>query len=141
MKCILFYFTTSPLFLTGCAGIEVWLPRWRKKDFRTSQGTRAKNSELVRYADALTTMRRQAGQGVRFQHVRGHAGEPGNEGADALAVRGTKLVDKADARNWDDLRLRLEKGKKTAVKAESVDASVSPSKDLWAGKWLTSPCG
>jgi hypothetical protein len=88
------------------------------------------------YADALITMRKQAGQHVRFQHVRGHAGEPGNEGADALAARGSRLVGEADARNWGELRLQLEKalGKKTAVKVEPVDASVSPSKDLRAGR-------
>ena len=81
------------------------------------------------YADALITTRQQSGQDVRFQHVRGHAGEPGNESADALAVRGSRLVGGADARDWNKLRLQLEKAlrKKTAVKAEPVDASVSPS--------------
>lgn len=86
------------------------------------------------YADALMTMRRQAGQEVRFEHVRGHAGEVGNEGADALAVRGSKLQGKVDSRDWDELRLQLETQK-------AVDASVSSSKDTRAGKWLTSPCG
>ena len=86
------------------------------------------------YADALITMRREAGQDVRFQHVRGHAGEEGNEGADALAVHGSRLG-KVDARNWGKLRLQLEKG----PVAESVDASVSLSNGPRAGKWLTSP--
>ncbi len=82
------------------------------------------------YADALISRRKQAGQHVDFQHVRGHAGEAGNEGADALAVHGCKLR-KVDAPNWDGLRLQLEKelGKKTVV-----DASVSPSKNPREGK-------
>jgi len=57
--------------------------------------------------------------------VPGHAGEPGNEGADTLAVHGCKLR-AADARNWDDLRHEVEKrpSEKTAVVAEPVDASI-----------------
>ena len=84
------------------------------------------------YADALISRRKQAGQQVEFQHVPGHAGEPGNEGADTLAVRGCKLSE-VDARNWDDMRHKLEKelGKKTAVKSELVDASVSKPLLRW----------
>jgi len=96
--------------------INTWLPAWRKRGFRTTEGTRVKNSELVMYADALISRRKQAGQKVVFQHVPGHAGEPGNEGADALAVHGCKLRE-ADARNWGDMRHKLEK-------SETVDASI-----------------
>ena len=81
------------------------------------------------YADALISRRKQAGQKVAFQHVPGHAGEPGNEGADALAVHGCKLRE-ADTRNWGDLRHKLEKD----MKSETVDASVSPSKDPRVGR-------
>ena len=80
----------------------------------------------MKYADALISKRKQARQQVEFHHVPGHAGEPGNEGADALAVRGCKLSE-VDARDWNDMRHKLEKelGKKTTVKSEQVDASVS----------------
>ncbi|KAN0126282.1 Ribonuclease H-like domain containing protein, partial [Lactarius tabidus] len=88
--------------------IKDWLPGWRKKGFRTAEGTRVKNSELVMYADALISKRKQASQKVEFEYVPGHSGEPGNEGADALAVRGCKLRE-ADARNWDGMRRKLEK--------------------------------
>lgn len=105
--------------------IKAWLPGWRRHNFRTSQGTRVKNSELVMYADALISMREQAGQRVLFQYVPGHAGEVGNEGADALAVRGSKLRE-VHTRNWGELKLQLEEAtkKKTAVIAESGDASM-----------------
>ncbi|KAI9454389.1 hypothetical protein BJY52DRAFT_1225114 [Lactarius psammicola] len=101
--------------------VDTWIHRWRKHDFRTSQGTRVKNSELIMYANALISMRNQAGQDVKFQHVPGHAGEAGNEGADALAVRGCKLR-KVEAPNWDELRLQLEKALRGKT-AEPVDAS------------------
>lgn len=57
--------------------------------------------------DALLSLRGRSGQQVRLQHVRGHVGEVGNEGADALAVRGTKLHE-VDELDWDTLRLRLD---------------------------------
>ncbi|KAH9174175.1 ribonuclease H-like domain-containing protein [Lactarius sanguifluus] len=110
--------------------IVKWLPSWRKKNFRTYEGTPVKNSELIMYADALMSMRKKAGLKVRFEHVAGHSGEPGNDGADALAVRGCELRE-VNTPNWDELRLQLEKEmrkKKTAVIAEPkvkpVDASM-----------------
>ncbi|KAI9511942.1 ribonuclease H-like domain-containing protein [Russula earlei] len=68
-----------------------WLPIWRRKNFITSQGTPVKNVKLIMYMDALFSTRGRTGQEVRIEHVRGHAGEVGNEGADALAVHGAKL--------------------------------------------------
>ncbi|KAH9029300.1 ribonuclease H-like domain-containing protein, partial [Lactarius deliciosus] len=107
-----------------------WLTSWRKNNFRTSQGTPVKNSELIMYADALISMRKRTGQKIRFEHVAGHAGEPGNEGADRLAVSGCELPE-VNTPNWGKLRLQLEKEtrkKKTVViaepKVEPVDASM-----------------
>jgi hypothetical protein len=54
--------------------------------------------------DALLTSRGRSGQQVRLEHVRGHAGEVGNEGADALAVHGAKLHE-VEEPDWDALRL------------------------------------
>ncbi|KAF8266269.1 ribonuclease H-like domain-containing protein [Lactarius quietus] len=114
--------------------INKWLPGWRDKNFRTYQGTPVKNSELVMYADALISWRKRAGQQVKFQYVPGHAGKPGNEGADALAVNGCKLR-VADPRNWDELRHQLENRPRENmnVVAEPVDASVILSKDSKEG--------
>ncbi|KAH9053809.1 ribonuclease H-like domain-containing protein, partial [Lactarius vividus] len=95
--------------------IDKWLTGWRKKNFRTFQGTRVKNSELIMYADALISMRKNAGQKVRFEYVAGHSGVPGNDGADALAVRGCELLE-VNTPNWGELRLQLEK--------EPVDTSM-----------------
>jgi len=97
-----------------------WLPTWRYNNFITSQGTPVKNVKLIMYMDALFSMRRRSGQEVRLEHVRGHAGEVGNEGADALAVHGAKLAE-IDEPDWDALRLQLGK---EVVSVESADSSM-----------------
>ncbi|KAI0245979.1 ribonuclease H-like domain-containing protein [Lactifluus subvellereus] len=86
-----------------------WLPGWRRNNFTTSKGAPVKNVELIMYMDALLSMRGRSGQQVLLEHVRGHAGEVGNEGADALAVRGATLP-RVEERDWDALRFALEKG-------------------------------
>ena len=82
------------------------------------------------YMDALLSLRGRSGQQVKLQHVRGHAGEVGNEGADALAVRGTTLHE-VDEPDWDTLRLKLdeEPGPKRGaiVDRELADANISVS--------------
>jgi len=102
-----------------------WLPGWRRRNFTTSKGTPVKNVELIMYMDALFSVRGRSGQQVRLEHVRGHAGEEGNEGADALAVSGAKLQE-VEEPNWDALRLRLEREpvRVTASSIESVDTSI-----------------
>ncbi|KAI0298058.1 ribonuclease H-like domain-containing protein [Multifurca ochricompacta] len=102
-----------------------WLPSWRQRNFTTSSGTPVKNVELIMYVDALLSMRRQSGQQVRLTYVRGHAGETGNDGADALAVRGAGLP-KVEEPDWVALRLRLEKApvRSTLVAGHPVDASM-----------------
>lgn len=82
------------------------------------------------YMDALLTLRGHSGQQVRLQYVRGHVGEVGNEGADALAVRGTKLQE-VDERDWDTLRLRLDEEPESKsggiADRELADANISVS--------------
>ncbi|KAI0260463.1 ribonuclease H-like domain-containing protein [Gloeopeniophorella convolvens] len=106
--------------------VTEWLPKWRRTNFVSSKGTAVKNVELVMYLDALLHAREQSGQSVRLEYVRGHAGELGNEGADALAVGGTSLPEVQEP-DWDALRARLGKKpvQKAAVVANDVDASVS----------------
>jgi ribonuclease HI len=109
-------------------GFTDWLPGWRRHNFTTSKGEPVKNVELVMYMDALLSVRERSGQQVRLQYVRGHVGEVGNEGADALAVRGTKLDD-VDEPDWDTLRLQLNEEPKRGgiADGEELDANVSVS--------------
>jgi hypothetical protein len=83
------------------------------------------------YMDALLSLRGRSGQQVRLQYVRGHAGEVGNEGADALAVRGAKLHE-VEEPDWDTLRLRLldegpEPKRGAIADAELADSNISVS--------------
>lgn len=68
-------------------GIREWLPGWKRKGWRTSSGQAVKNRDLWEALDLLA-----AEHQVEWHWVRGHAGHPENERADALANAG---VDKA----------------------------------------------
>ncbi|MDD3529623.1 MAG: ribonuclease HI [Gallionellaceae bacterium] len=68
-------------------GIREWLPGWKRKGWRTSSGQAVKNRDLWEALDFLATEHQ-----VEWHWVRGHAGHPENERADALANAG---VDKA----------------------------------------------
>ena len=64
-------------------GITEWIVQWKRRGWMTADRRPVKNAELWRELDAL------AGEHhVRWHWVRGHAGHPENERADALANRG-----------------------------------------------------
>ncbi len=70
-------------------GITQWIHGWKKKGWRTASGQPVKNVELWQRLDALT---HQSEHVIRWHWVKGHAGHPGNEHADALANRGVDQV-------------------------------------------------
>lgn len=59
-----------------------WLPGWKRKGWKTANGSSVKNLALVRAIDRAITER--VGP-VRFRWVRGHVGNHFNQQADALA--------------------------------------------------------
>ncbi|SRR5579883_24486 len=61
-------------------GITQWIEGWKRKGWRTSGGAAVKNADLWQVLDALNTKHQ-----VSWRWVKGHAGLPGNERADALA--------------------------------------------------------
>ena len=64
-------------------GISEWIHGWKRNGWKTASKQPVKNVDLWRELDAL------AGQhALEWFWVRGHAGHPGNERADALANRG-----------------------------------------------------
>lgn len=64
-------------------GITRWIHGWRAKGWRTKSGSPVKNVELWQ---ALAEQ--CARHTVDWRWVKGHAGDPGNERADALAREG-----------------------------------------------------
>ena len=67
-----------------------WSNNWQKNNWRTSNGAPVANQDLIK--ENLSLMNkinsRNGQNSVQFEHVRGHNGDPGNEGADALANSG-----------------------------------------------------
>jgi len=64
-------------------GITRWIKGWKRNGWKTRAGGMVKNADLWRELDTLST-----GLGVEWRWVKGHAGDPGNERADALARQG-----------------------------------------------------
>ena len=62
-----------------------WMQGWKRRGWTTSSGGDVQNRDLIEALD--DALRTRAGR-VTYTHVRGHAGEPGNEAADALARAG-----------------------------------------------------
>jgi ribonuclease HI len=68
-------------------GITSWIHGWKKRGWLTADRKPVKNAELWQQMEALAARHR-----VSWQWVKGHAGDPGNERADALANRGVDSV-------------------------------------------------
>jgi ribonuclease HI len=66
-------------------GITEWLKGWKAKGWKTANKKPVKNADLWQDLDALCTQHQ-----VAWQWVKGHAGHPLNERADALARQGTQ---------------------------------------------------
>ena len=64
-------------------GITEWMPGWKARGWRTADKKPVKNDDLWKALDAA-----RARHEVTWRWVKGHAGHPLNERADALARRG-----------------------------------------------------
>jgi ribonuclease HI len=63
-------------------GISSWIHDWKRRAWRTADKKPVKNVDLWQRLDALAS-----GHDVEWHWVKGHAGHPENERADALANR------------------------------------------------------
>ena len=68
-------------------GIKTWIAGWKRNGWRTRDKQPVKNQELWQALDAQV-----ARHDVTWVWVKGHAGDPGNERADALANDGVAAV-------------------------------------------------
>jgi ribonuclease HI len=74
-------------------GITAWLPKWKQNGWRTSDKKPVKNADLWQRLDAAAARHQ-----VVWLWVKGHAGDPGNERADALANQGMREASGQPAR-------------------------------------------
>lgn len=72
---------TDSAYVKG--GITQWMTGWKRNGWKTSTRKPVKNEDLWRRLDAARTP-----HDVTWQWVKGHAGHPENERADALARAG-----------------------------------------------------
>ncbi|GKS60413.1 ribonuclease H [Nitrospira sp.] len=70
-------------------GISEWIHSWKRRGWRTAGNQPVKNEDLWRRLDALA-----ASHTIEWRWVRGHAGHPENERADALAREGLERARK-----------------------------------------------
>lgn len=66
-------------------GVTSWIHGWKRNGWKTSNKKPVKNAELWQRLDAA-----RARHDVTWKWVKGHAGHPENERADALAREGMK---------------------------------------------------
>lgn len=71
-------------------GITEWMPNWKRREWRTSDKKPVKNADLWQQLDAEVNR-----HDLTWRWVKGHAGDPGNERADALANQGVEMVREA----------------------------------------------
>jgi ribonuclease HI len=64
-------------------GISEWIHSWKRRGWKTSGKDPVKNEDLWRRLDALA-----ARHALEWHWIKGHAGHPDNERADALARAG-----------------------------------------------------
>ena len=70
-------------------GITSWIHNWKRKGWKTADKKPVKNSDLWQQLDALV---QNSQHRIHWEWVKGHAGNPGNKKADALANRGVEQV-------------------------------------------------
>jgi len=109
-------------------GFKKWLSNWIKNGFISSSGQPVKNAPLIRYISALLDARSYRGQKVRLQHIKGHAGHEGNEGADRLAGIGAGLP-ATEERDWTSLERAL-RAEENSQKRESDGSMEISAGDL-----------
>jgi ribonuclease HI len=68
-------------------GITEWVAGWKARGWKTAAKQPVKNVDLWQVLDDLVT---HTPHELEWRWVKGHAGDPGNERADALANRGVR---------------------------------------------------
>lgn len=76
-----------------------WITGWKARGWRKADKSPVLNQELLQELDRLASR-----QKVRWQWVKGHAGDPGNEAADALTNRAMDALQSGRDPAWESWR-------------------------------------
>jgi ribonuclease HI len=68
--------------------VTEWFPNWEKRGWKNSQGKPVENRDIVEEILELIRDRESCKGKTKFEWVKGHSGDAGNEAADSLAVKG-----------------------------------------------------
>ena len=71
-------------------GIGQWIHNWKRNGWKTADKKPVKNADLWQKLDSLCRQHQ-----IEWIWVKGHAGDPGNERADALANQGVDAIQAA----------------------------------------------
>lgn len=107
--------------LTFMTGLKTWIFKWKANGFRNAQGEAVKNAGIIRCTSIQLDIRARYRQKVRLQYVKGHSGDVGNDGADAMANRGA-LLPAVKERDWEALEMKLsEQFEQSSVETSGVE--------------------
>ena len=111
--------------------METWIFKWEKNGFFSAQGEPVKNAGIIRCTSIQLNIRASYPQEIRLQYAKGHSGDVGNDGADAMANMGT-LLPAVEDRDWEALELKLlEQLEKTFVGADPAPVEVDRGFRFW----------
>lgn len=110
--------------------MNIWAFNWRKNGWRNANGKQVVNKELIDYILTLLETRQRSGQPVQIEYVKGHSGDQGNDGADALAVAGCEHPGLPE-RDWVKLKkaYQLEQDMMADLMGVDPDVSLNSSPD------------
>ena len=83
-RCSVELYTDSKYVMNG---ITQWIQNWKKNNWRTAAKKDVKNKELWQKLDKLISQHQ-----VKWNWVKGHSGDAGNETADLLANKGIDSI-------------------------------------------------
>lgn len=65
--------------------ITVWYKAWEKNGWKTTNNKDVLHASLIKYCISVIEYRDRQGYSTSLNYVKGHSGDPGNDGADSLA--------------------------------------------------------
>lgn len=106
--------------------ITKWMPGWKKKGWKKSDGKPVQNKDFMITLDQLMSQAESAGRKISFEWVKGHADHELNEAADARAhAAATSFKNQTNTPAGPGLTTAATAASTTVEDSEQPDAQVS----------------